>query len=112
MTKVKNIECIAIVSSHTPGPWKVYSDGTKTFILAPVNGRIVAVDLYDVNTDTPVEEINANAQLIATAPKMLALLRKMVRLIEDSCGWNATGIFPEEVYGIIGESIGEEDWRA
>lgn len=69
---------------NTPKPWKVYSDATKTFVASSSAGRVVAADLYDESTDTPIEEIEANARLIAAAPELLEAL-------EDVQEWIATG---------------------
>lgn len=56
------------------------------------------------------EEIEANAQLIVKAvnshEKLVAIIHKMQDLIESNCGWNATGIFPEDVEQAL-KSAGE-----
>ena len=62
------------MNEHTPGPWQVYTDGTKTFIAA-ANGRVVVVDLYDENNEPSIEELEANARLIAAAPALLQALK-------------------------------------
>ncbi len=76
---------------NTPKPWKVYSDGTHTFV-ASSSGRVIAVDLYDENTDTPIDEVDANARLIAAAPELLDAAETAVEIIRDSYGQNEVDI--------------------
>ena len=59
------------MNEHTPVPWKVYTDGTKTFVVSTATGRVVAADLYDENNEPSIEELDANARLIAAAPELL-----------------------------------------
>lgn len=70
---------------HTPKQWKVYPDSTGTFV-ASSSGRVVAANLYDENTDTPIEEVDANARLIAAAPELLDAAETAVKIIRGSYG--------------------------
>jgi len=79
------------MSKHTPRPWKVYPDGTRTFVVS-FSGRVIAVGLYDENTDTPMEEVEANAQLIMAAPELLDAAEAAVEIIRDSYGQNEVDI--------------------
>ena len=96
---------------NTPKPWKVYPDSIKTFVASSA-GRVVAASLHDENSGTPVDEIEANARLIAAAPKLLELLIHTVHQIENSCGWVEAGLYPEEFYGLIGKALGEKEWKS
>ena len=73
------------MSGYTPGPWEAYTDAGDTFVVAN-SGRVVAADLYDGNTDTPVDEIEANAKLMAAAPGLLSAAETAVEIIRDSYG--------------------------
>ena len=78
------------MSQHTPGPWKVQDDGLGVYY---VNPRIEAgEDFVDACHDSIIarctdfgplsgiedEEAEANARLIAKAPEMLSLLRRLI----------------------------------
>ena len=80
------------MSKHTPEPWKVYSDGTKTFVASSSAGRVIAVGLYDENTDTPIDEVDANARLIAAAPELLSAAESAVEIIRDNYGQDRVDI--------------------
>ena len=80
------------MNKHTPEPWKVYSDGTKTFVASSSAGRVVAVGLYDESADTPIEEVDANARLIAAAPELLSAAETAVEIIRDSYGQDEVDI--------------------
>jgi hypothetical protein len=56
----------AAVPAHTPGPWRIV-DGDPAMIAA--GNRLIA-------QASEIEGSDANAQLIAAAPDMLAALRK------------------------------------
>ncbi len=59
--------------SHTPGPWR-YEQATKTIRSVPANYWLATMDSWDgaVNNE-------ANAKLIAAAPKMLAALESLFK---------------------------------
>ena len=71
------------MNQHTPGPWKVYPSGTQTFVASVATGRIVAVDLYDENSNPPIEEVDANARLIAAAPALLEAVEAALKFIQE-----------------------------
>ena len=73
-------------NQYTQKPWKVYPNGTQTFVASIPSGRVVATGLYDENSATPVEEIEANARLIAAAPGLLNAAEAAVKMIRDSYG--------------------------
>lgn len=62
------------MSRHTPGPWKVYNDGTD---VCDDSGHIAACE------GTGYDETVANARLIAAAPSMYEALKEM--LSEANC---------------------------
>jgi len=58
---------------HTPGPWSVNDSGDTLFIEGLRNGEGVGIafDLYDEDIEPTLEELYANAHLIASAPELL-----------------------------------------
>jgi len=72
--------------SHTPGPWKVGE--SQTF--AAVWGKGAYEHIASCGNLTP--ETEANARLIAAAPEMLALLKRVPgngAAPDDLRGWEA-----------------------
>ena len=77
-------------STHTPGPWRVYTNGNMENRLAiqadgPTVARIDTVEtIADIRlksvTDLPAE---ANADLMAAAPELLEALERLVALLRD-----------------------------
>ncbi len=62
-------------AQHTPGPW-TNDPADGALIDARVNGRIVALaEVFHVDTDGVQQ---ANARLIAAAPRMLEIIRSFV----------------------------------
>jgi hypothetical protein len=41
------------------------------------------MDLYDENSDTPIEEVEANARLIAAAPALLGAVEVTLEFIQE-----------------------------
>jgi hypothetical protein len=73
------------VSKHTPGPWKIRTDGNgKTYVVTSLV-YIAQVFISDNSIDAPIDE--ANARLIAAAPDLLRALSELaVACAEDgSC---------------------------
>lgn len=78
------------MSKHTPGPWKVGGQsgnpGEGEEISA--DGRLIAwtAATYDEDEDEDVvtEEDRANAQLIAAAPDLLAVVRMAIDYANDT----------------------------
>ncbi len=75
-------------STHTPGPWEVNENDPSGDALdvEAVNGgpRICTVDVagaLDCSPPYSEAEVRANARLIAAAPDLLALVRRMVDLM-------------------------------
>jgi hypothetical protein len=67
---------------HTPGPWAVsgQSEGGR-YITVSAPSRVVARVPWNRATDETITDIN-DARLIAIAPELLALLRRIMPEIE------------------------------
>ena len=61
---------------HTKGQWEVKQADSKTVVVC--GSMVIASDLYDENASPPIEEIDANANLIASAPDMLKALNDIM----------------------------------
>lgn len=69
------------MSNHTKGEWKaVISDVAKVMC----SGQVICSDLYDPGFDPSIEEIDANARLLAAAPELLTALINIVEGREDA----------------------------
>jgi hypothetical protein len=64
------------MSGHTKGPWKVSDDFGDTRIIGKRNGRPahIVTGMYDEENEPTLDELAANAALIASAPELLAAL--------------------------------------
>lgn len=71
-------------TKHTPGPWHFTSESTQWHYIHSYENGIVAEVRKRSNTN---EEGEANARLIAAAPKMLAALEDACFLL-NKCGIN------------------------
>ncbi len=71
--------------SHTKGKWvndsKLFSGGWRCIVNLPGDRCIDVADTTNRETD---EEDYANAQLIATAPKLLAACKAAIKAIENA----------------------------
>lgn len=68
---------------HTPGPWYTCLNACGTdnqFIRSDAHGAAVA---RVIDVDLPTGTLEANAQLIAAAPEMLAVLKQVIRTFGD-----------------------------
>jgi len=66
--------------THTRGPWKFEVRDYQAMVTAIRDGQamVVAGELYDEELDLELEEIEANARVIASAPDLLACLENLV----------------------------------
>ena len=91
-----------IKQAHTPGPWLVIGTDIKAD-----NGAhtvaIVGVSAIYNNAD----EIEANARLIAAAPKMLSGLYDALHMMESDNSGRLYGTVPDDIRAIIAEATGE-----
>ena len=65
--------------SHTPGPWAAHEGWPSDIWHVDMPGRAysIGVSRADSDEDMTVEEVQANARLIAAAPDLLAALIRM-----------------------------------
>lgn len=64
------------LEQHTPGPWKVNSDGMGTVMCWNGNGDLQPLaKVFFQNFET--EEAYANARLIAAAPELARILQRL-----------------------------------
>lgn len=89
------------MAKHTPGPWGAIGADVKT---AGPTSRVIC--WTGVATDIPLDEIRANARLIAAAPDMLQALRDIAAA---TTGYDSEEVIAE-IQGIcarIGAKVGE-----
>lgn len=73
------------MSNHTPGEWELVKDTQASWIIK-ANGRIIATvwSLEDGKDNIArAQEAQANARLIATAPKMLKVLGQAISRLAE-----------------------------
>jgi hypothetical protein len=72
-------------SKFTPGPWRVLHDpiAPRSKKIGAAGKRFAIVGSYWM----PLAEIEANAELMADAPRMLEVLRKVLTYADMSTGW-------------------------
>jgi len=58
---------------HTPGQWEVTHFDGRTQVFA--GRRMVVEGLYDEDNEPTLEEVEANARLIAAAPELLEAIK-------------------------------------
>lgn len=105
------------MSKHTPGPWSaegVTSEADHDIVLGydipgqgcPIMLATVFSDHEDDNYPITLQQANANAKLIASAPDLLAALQAMVKW--EQC---RPGGFPcphlEQANAAISQALGE-----
>ena len=71
---------------HTPGPWRASEGWPSDIWHVDMPGRkwSVGVSRHDEDYDMPVEEVQANAHLIAAAPALLRELKFAVGVLQDN----------------------------
>jgi hypothetical protein len=70
--------------SHTPGPWKArLNEWSRYEIISPSGGVLAVISKWDdPSSPPPVEQTEANACLIKTAPELLAALELALTAID------------------------------
>ena len=66
--------------THTKGKWEV--DEIRGCKVVVCGSMVIASDLFDENEEPSIEELDANANLIASAPEMLELLEEIRGIAE------------------------------
>ena len=61
------------MATHTPGPWQSFADDQGHDIIAEDGAHIARVE--PVNSLCPAEEQDANGNLLAAAPDLLAAIK-------------------------------------
>ena len=81
-----------MTTQHTPGPWRVDVAQDRDGTIHSVDVREAAYGLFVAAVEAHTEEhadVMANARLIAAAPELLAVLKRMVldceRTVELEC---------------------------
>lgn len=70
--------------THTKGPWLI--QGTTVYTLCNGENAWQAQVSQDGKHKTPVEEVQANANLIAAAPELLEALETLLEASRSSAG--------------------------
>ena len=86
-------------TSHTPGPWEVFESHTGIYILDSAEQAAVCKLEWCL-------EAEANARLIASAPELLALLRRIcykVAVCNDGGVWREARATIDKVEGRAAE---------
>ena len=95
-------------TKHTPGPWKVLSE--EAIRIKSQDGSLLAMlhhlrGVHGVNGRIPIEEVHANARLIAAAPELLEALKELLGLAERH-GWLHVAV--NNARAAIAKAEGEE----
>jgi hypothetical protein len=65
--------------SHTPGPWEVRLNEWSRYEILYQSGILAGISKWDdPASPPPIEQMHANARLIASAPELLAALERYV----------------------------------
>ena len=86
------------MSKHTPGPWKIDLKSRNSLGVAQKvifvehphleNHQVAVAYVFGGNTKS-IEEAEANARLMITAPELLEALKALVACIDETRGMNA-----------------------
>ena len=92
---------------HTQGSWRFEIRNNEAMVTTCRNGEdmVVAGYLFDEEIDLELEEVEANARLIASAPDLLACLQNLIDrglIVNDNDHY-------EECIKAIAKATGKED---
>lgn len=90
---------------HTPGPWHVGLRQAEKIVYDETGWAIANATVYHGESDA--EQVKANARLIATAPDLLASLRRLVRMLGTNDSRLANFGEVEEARAVIAKATGE-----
>jgi|7_EtaG_2_1085326.scaffolds.fasta_scaffold296847_1 hypothetical protein len=79
MESNNNNQKTGVKMKHTQGKWSVKQTDLKKAVVC--GDMTIASNLYDENKNPPIEEIDANANLIALAPEMLEMLKNTESIV-------------------------------
>lgn len=93
---------------HTPGPWIVYNDDdlAHSVLQAISRGDICRIGYYPSGIDATVEEINANARLIAASPDLLEACKAAKKHLEPDLVEPGRTVFWSLVSAIAKAEVG------
>ncbi len=92
-----------MLTKHTEGSWTVIDDSTSAYVQKAIisDDRVVICSVWKKKND---DEMEASAQLIATAPEMLAQLRRLEKVLR-TCEYRFTlKILADECKALIKEA--------
>ena len=97
-------------AKHTPGPWS-YADDGMIYAEMEAAGKFFSVKVCDPHADNlDLDEREANAALIASAPQLLEALKALKAHIEDLTGTIGIPSFSPSARKIVerGSVVGEQ----
>ena len=83
---------------HTQGKWEVKQADSKKVVVC--GNMVIASDLYDENEEPSIEELDANANLIASAPELLTACKYALGVLES-----IPEVYAEQIADILDENI-------
>jgi len=69
-----------MTTQHTPGPWSTYTPNYMKSVHA------IDPDICEMTSTRPLDEVSANAQLIAAAPELLEALQELIAEADNTGG--------------------------
>ena len=98
------------MSKHTPGPWEVQRDSHLRFYITQPSDTPDRVSGFyaEVRRFTPdIDQVKANAHLIAAAPDLLEALQRA----RPHIGVGYSGIQRQEILRVVDEAIAKAKRR-
>ena len=78
---------------HTPGPWWIEDGFSETKIQAKRKGKLanIVTGMYDEENEPTLDEVNANANLIAESPIVLRCAKRLLRKVNSYLDYISSG---------------------
>ena len=98
---------------HTPGPWRFDADGWLETEGPSTNGYVIAPGPYSHDEVQCFQFEEADAELIAAAPKLLAALEAVEGVlsaldeIQANCDTGVENVYAGRVSGLLSAAISE-----
>jgi len=89
------------MNKHTPGKWSSFDNGQGRIYVASDNGSMVAF------IESDEENLDADTELIAAAPELLAALKRMVVSYEHEASMNNPALLAARA--AIAKATGESE---